>query len=143
MLGEPLDSRLSTLNSSTGIQSFARPMALQPGTRLGSFEVLGPLGAGGMGEVYRAHDTRLGRDVAIKVLPEAFARDPARAARFEREARLLAAINHPAIAAIYGGEEFDSLRCIILELVDGETLSERLARGPLSLEETVALGGQI
>jgi TolB-like protein/Flp pilus assembly protein TadD len=118
-------------------------MALQPGTRLGSFEVLGPLGAGGMGEVYRAHDSRLGRDVAIKVLPEAFARDPARAARFEREARLLAAINHPAIAAIYGAEELDSLRCIIMELVPGETLAERIARGPMPLEEACDLSRQI
>ena len=118
-------------------------MALQPGTRLGSFEVLGPLGAGGMGEVYRAHDSRLGRDVAIKVLPEAFARDPARAARFEREARLLAAINHPAIAAIYGAEELDSVRCIIMELVPGETLSERLARGALPLGETLGIARQI
>ena len=118
-------------------------MALQPGTRLGSFEVLGPLGAGGMGEVYRARDTRLGRDVAIKVLPESFARDPARAARFEREARLLAAINHPAIGAIYGAEEFDSLRCIIMELVPGETLAERILRGPISLEEACDLSRQI
>jgi tetratricopeptide (TPR) repeat protein len=118
-------------------------MALQPGTRLGSFEVLGPLGAGGMGEVYRAHDSRLGRDVAIKVLPEAFARDPARTARFEREARLLAAINHPAIGAIYGAEEFDSLRCIIMELVPGETLAEKIARGLLSPDETCDLGSQI
>jgi serine/threonine protein kinase len=108
-----------------GIQSIAQFMALQPGTRLGSFEVLGPLGAGGMGEVYRARDTRLDRDVAIKVLPESFARDPARAARFDREARLLAAINHPAIGAIYGAEEFDSLRCIIMELVPGETRPRR------------------
>jgi Flp pilus assembly protein TadD/TolB-like protein len=118
-------------------------MALQPGTRLGIFEVLGPLGAGGMGEVYRARDTRLGRDVAIKVLPESFARDPARAARFEREARLLAAINHPAIGAVYGAEEFGSLRCIIMELVPGETLTERLARGPIPLEEACDLARQI
>ena len=118
-------------------------MALQPGTRLGTFEVLGPLGAGGMGEVYRARDTRLGRDVAIKVLPESFARDPARAARFEREARLLAAINHPAIGAIYGAEEFDSLRCIIMELVPGETLAEKMSRGPIPLEETCDLARQI
>ncbi len=118
-------------------------MALQPGTRLGSFEVLGPLGAGGMGEVYRARDTRLGRDVAIKVLPESFARDPARAARFEREARLLAAINHPAIGAIYGAEEFDSLRCIIMELVPGETLAERIVRGPIPLEEACEIARQI
>ncbi len=118
-------------------------MALQPGTRLGTFEILGPLGAGGMGEVYRAHDKRLGRDVAIKVLPEAFARDPARAARFEREARLLAAINHPAIAAIYGAEDLESTRCIIMELVPGETLAERLTRGALPLEETLGIAGQI
>jgi Flp pilus assembly protein TadD/TolB-like protein len=118
-------------------------MALQPGTRLGSFEVLGPLGAGGMGEVYRAHDKRLDRDVAIKVLPESFARDPARAARFEREARLLAAINHPAIAAIYGAEELDSVRCIIMELVPGETLAERLTQGALPLGETLGIARQI
>ncbi len=126
-----------------GIESVAQFMALQPGTRLGSFEVLGPLGAGGMGEVYRARDTRLGRDVAIKVLPESFARDPARAARFEREARLLAAINHPAIGAIYGAEEFDSLRCIIMELVPGQTLAERILRGPIPLEEACDLSRQI
>jgi len=96
-----------------------------------------------MGEVYRARDTRLGRDVAIKVLPESFARDPSRAARFEREARLLAAINHPAIGAIYGAEEFDSLRCIIMELVPGETLAERIARGPMPLEEVRDLSRQI
>ena len=118
-------------------------MALQPGTRLGSFEVLGPLGAGSMGEVYRARDTRLGRDVAIKVLPESFARDPARAARFEREARMLAAINHPAIGAIYGAEEFDSLPCIIMEFVPGETLAERILRGPMPLEEVCDVARQI
>jgi Flp pilus assembly protein TadD/TolB-like protein len=118
-------------------------MALKPGSRLGSFEVLGPLGEGGMGEVYRARDTRLGRDVAIKILHESFARDPDRAARFEREARLLAAINHPAIGAIYGAEEFDSLRCIIMELVPGETLAERIARGPMPLEEVCDLSRQI
>lgn len=118
-------------------------MSLQPGTRLGSFEVLGPLGAGGMGEVYRAHDKRLGRDVAIKVLPEAFARDPERAARFKREARLLAAINHPAIAAIYGAEKLDSVHCIIMELVPGETLAERLKRGALPLGETLGIARQI
>jgi serine/threonine-protein kinase len=118
-------------------------MALKPGTRLGSFEVLGPLGAGGMGEVYRARDTRLGRDVAIKVLPESFAQDPSRTARFEREARLLAAINHPAIGAIYGAEEFHSLRCIIMELVPGETLAERILRGPIPLGEACDLSRQI
>ncbi len=118
-------------------------MALQPGTRLGNFEILDPLGKGGMGEVYRARDTRLGRDVAIKVLPESFARDPARAARFEREARLLAAVNHPGIAAIYGAEEFGSIPCIVMELVPGETLSERTANGALSLAESLTLSRQI
>jgi Flp pilus assembly protein TadD/TolB-like protein len=118
-------------------------MALQPGARLGNFEVLGPLGAGGMGEVYLARDTRLGRDVAIKVLPETFAKDPARAARFDREARLLATINHPAIAAVYGAEEFDQIPCIVMELVPGETLSERLARGQLPLAEALDFARQI
>ncbi len=118
-------------------------MALQPGTRLGSFEVLGPLGAGGMGEVYRARDTRLHRDVAIKVLPESFAPDPARIARFKNEARLLAAINHPAIAAIYSTEEFDSRPCIIMELVLGETLAEKISRGPIPLAEVCDLSRQI
>src|SRR6266571_5092497 len=118
-------------------------MALQPGKRLGNFEILGPLGKGGMGEVYRARDSRLGRDVAIKILPESFAKDPTRAARFEREARLLAAVNHPGIAAIYGAEEFDSIPCIVMELVPGETLSEKMAQGALSLAESLALGRQI
>jgi serine/threonine protein kinase len=84
-------------------------MALQPGTRLGLYEIVGPLGAGGMGEVYRAKDTKLGRDVALKVLPELFARDPDRLARFEREAQLLASLNHPNIAAIYGIEGVGSV----------------------------------
>jgi serine/threonine-protein kinase len=118
-------------------------MPLAPGVRLGIFEILGPLGAGGMGEVYRARDGRLGRDVAIKILPEDLARDPARIARFEREGRLLAALNHPGIAAIYGAEESDAVRYIVLELVPGETLSERLARGGLSLRESLEIGRQI
>src|SRR5689334_15004517 len=97
-------------------------MPLAPGHRLGSYEILSPLGVGGMGEVYRALDTRLKREVALKVLPEAFARDPARMARFQREAELLAALNHPNIAAIYGLEE----NALIMELVDGVTLSGSL-----------------
>jgi serine/threonine-protein kinase len=118
-------------------------MALQPGTRLGSFEVLDPLGKGGMGEVYRARDTRLGRDVAIKVLPETFSKDPARLARFEREARLLASVNHPGIAAIYGVEDLEGVPCIVMELVPGETLSGKLAGGALSVEESLAIARQI
>ena len=99
---------------------------LEPGTRLGVYEIVGRLGAGGMGEVYRARDTKLRRDVAIKILPSAFVTDADRAARFEREARVLAALNHPHIAAIYGFEQ----GALILELVEGETLADRIARGP-------------
>src|SRR5687767_7926228 len=114
-------------------------MPLSPGTRLGPYEVLSSLGAGGMGEVYRARDTKLNREVAIKVLPEAFASDPDRVARFEREAQLLASINHPHIAAIYGVEG----QAIVLELVDGPTLSDRIATGPLPIEEALRLARQI
>jgi Tol biopolymer transport system component len=99
-------------------------MSLGSGSRIGAYEVIGPLGAGGMGEVYRARDTRLGRDVAIKVLPDAFARDAERLARFDREARVLASLNHPNIAAIYGREQTDGLEALVLELVDGRTLDE-------------------
>jgi serine/threonine protein kinase/Flp pilus assembly protein TadD len=118
-------------------------MTLDPGTRLGTYEILGPLGAGGMGEVYRAHDRKLGREVAIKVLSEAFASDPSRVARFEREARMLAAVNHPGIAAIYGAEEDGDFRYIVMELVQGETLSEKLAAGPIPIPEALSLAAQI
>jgi Tol biopolymer transport system component len=114
-------------------------MALAPGTRLGAYEIVAPLGAGGMGEVYRARDSRLNRDVAIKVLSDAFADDAERVARFEREAQLLAAVNHPHIAAIYGVEG----RAIVLELVDGVTLAERLAAGPLSVDDAIPIAMQI
>src|SRR5262249_55610129 len=109
----------------------------------GTFEIVEPIGAGGMGEVYRARDRRLGRDVAIKILPEAFGRDPARIARFEREARLLAALNHPSVAAIYGAEEAEGVRYLVLELVPGETLAEKLTRGPLPVREALGVGRQI
>jgi serine/threonine protein kinase/Flp pilus assembly protein TadD len=118
-------------------------MPLEAGVRLGTFEILEPIGAGGMGEVYRARDRRLGRDVAIKILPEAFGRDPARVVRFEREARLLAALNHPGVGAIYGAEEAEGLRYLVLELVPGETLAERLARGPLATREALEISRQI
>ena len=98
------------------------------------YEIGSPLGFGGMGEVYRARDTKLGRDVAIKILPRAFTSDPERLARFEREARMLAALNHPNIGAIYGLEDADGVRALVLELVDGETLADRIARGALSAE---------
>ena len=118
-------------------------MTLDPGARLGTYEILGPLGAGGMGEVYRARDRKLGREVAIKVLPEALASDAERIARFEREARMLAAVNHPAIAAIYGAEEDRDVRYIVMELVPGETLAEKLVGGPLPMPEALGLAAQI
>ena len=114
-------------------------MALESGTRLGHYEILAPLGVGGMGEVYRAHDTKLGRDVAIKVLHEAFSRDKERLARFEREARLLAQLNHANIATLYGLEESDGQPFLVMELVEGETLAERIARGPIPLDEAIPL----
>ena len=118
-------------------------MKLADGTRIGAYEIRAALGAGGMGEVYRARDTRLDRDVAIKVLPDAFAADPERVARFEREARTLAALNHPHVAHIYGVEEQRGVRALVMELVDGETLAERLARGALPLEDALPIARQI
>jgi serine/threonine protein kinase/tetratricopeptide (TPR) repeat protein len=118
-------------------------MPLAAGSKFGVYSILGPLGSGGMGEVYRAVDTRLGREVAVKTLPEQFSGDPERLARFEREARILAALNHPSIAAIYGLEESDDARFIVMELVPGETLSERLSHGPLPLEEALKIARQI
>jgi TolB-like protein len=117
---------------------------LNPGTKLGSYEITAPIGAGGMGEVYCARDTKLGRDVAIKVLPEAFAHDPERLARFQREARMLAALNHPNIAAIYGLEENAGRNYLVMELVPGETLRERVARErQVPVEEALAIAKQI
>ena len=118
-------------------------MPLASGTRLGPYEIVAPLGAGGMGEVYRARDPRLGRDVAIKALPAAFARDPERLGRFEREAQTLASFSHPNIAAIHGLEDQDGLPHLVLELVEGESLAARLARGALSTREALAICVQI
>src|SRR5436189_4359447 len=98
------------------------------GTRLGPYDLASLVGAGGMGEVYRARDTKLGRDVAIKILPSSFAADPDRLARFEREARVLASLNHPHVGAIYGVEETGGVQALVLELIEGETLAERLER---------------
>jgi eukaryotic-like serine/threonine-protein kinase len=116
---------------------------MTPGTRLGPYEILGSLGAGGMGEVYRARDTKLGRDVALKVLPPAFTADVDRVARFAREARLLASLNHPHIGTIYGFEDGGHVPALVLELVNGETLDDRLSRGPLPLSEALAVAEQI
>jgi len=118
-------------------------MPLTPGTRLGPYEIIAPLGAGGMGEVFRARDTRLGREVAIKALPAAFAQDPERLARFEREAKLLASLSHANIAGIHGLEEHDGRRYLILEFVDGETLAGRLSRGPLALDEAAEVARDV
>jgi Tol biopolymer transport system component len=118
-------------------------MSVAPGTRIGPYEVLDLIGAGGMGEVYRARDTKLRREVALKVLPEAFAADPARRARLEREAHVLASLNHPHIAAIYGFEDGDTVTALALELVDGETLADRIARGPIAIDGALAAARQI
>src|SRR5580692_8570403 len=109
-------------------------MPLSVGTRLGPYEILAPIGAGGMGEVYRARDTKLKREVAIKVLPETFARDPERMARFQREAEVLASLNHPNIAAIYGVED----RALVMELVEGES-----PKGPLPFDDAWKIAKQI
>jgi eukaryotic-like serine/threonine-protein kinase len=118
-------------------------MTLAAGTRLGSYEVLAQIGAGGMGEVYQAHDTKLGRDVAIKVLPEAFAHDADRLSRFQREAKMLAALNHPNIATIHGLEQSGETSYLVMELVSGETLAERVKAGPLGIEEALKIAVQI
>ena len=114
-------------------------MALSSGYRLGQYEVLALLGAGGMGEVYRARDTKLVRDVALKVLPEVFALDPERLARFKREAQVLASLNHPHIAHVYGLEESGGTIALVMELVDGEDLSQRLTRGPIPIDEALRI----
>jgi len=118
-------------------------MALANGTKLGPYEILAPLGAGGMGEVYRARDTKLNREVALKVLPEAFATDAERMARFEREAQVLASVNHPNLAAIYGMEESTAVRALVMELVEGPTLADRIAQGPIAIEEALPVAKQI
>jgi eukaryotic-like serine/threonine-protein kinase len=119
------------------------PMPLVIGTHLGLYEVTAHIGAGGMGEVYQAQDTKLGRKVALKILPEAFALDPDRAARFEREAKVLASLNHPHIAALYGFEEAGPNHFLVMELVEGETLADRLRRGPMPVVDALKVGHQI
>jgi len=118
-------------------------MALTPGTRLGPYEVVGALGVGGMGEVYRARDARLNREVALKVLPDSLTDDPDRLARFAREAQVLASLNHPHIAAIYGLEEAGRTRALVLELVEGPTLADRILKGALALDEALPVARQI
>ena len=118
-------------------------MPLTPGTTLGSYTVTAKIGEGGMGEVYRARDTKLDRDVALKVLPQAFTDDPDRLARFEREAKVLASLNHPNIGHIYGLEEAEGTRALVLELIEGPTLEDRIKRGPIPLDEALPIAKQI
>ena len=121
----------------------ALPLALTPGTRLGVYEVVASIGEGGMGQVFRARDTRLDRDVAIKILPEAFAHDADRLARFQREAKTLASLNHPNIAAIHGLEESGGVTALVMELVDGDDLSQRIARSAIPIDEALPIAKQI
>src|ERR1700720_1788411 len=118
-------------------------MSLSVGDRLGSYEILAPIGAGGMGEVYKARDTKLDRNVAIKVLPSALARDPERLARFEREAKVLASLDHPNIGHIYGLGDAEDSRGVVLSLIGGPPVADRIQAGPLPLDEAVAIAKQI
>src|SRR5215472_11158713 len=116
---------------------------LSAGTMFGPYEILAGIGAGGMGEVYRAKDTKLGREVALKVLPATFTNDPDRVARFRREAQVLASLNHPHIGAIYGLDEANGTQFLVLELVDGESLDKRIARGPIPVDDALGIARQI
>ena len=118
-------------------------MALAAGDRLGVYEVRDLIGAGGMGEVYRGHDTKLNRSVALKILPDAFASDPDRLARFKREAQVLASLSHSNIGSIFGFEETDTVHALVLELIEGPTLADRLAHGPLALDDALPVARQI
>jgi eukaryotic-like serine/threonine-protein kinase len=118
-------------------------LAFTPGARLGPDEIRSPLGAGGMGEVYRARDTKLDREVAIKILPDVFVSDPERVARFQREAKTLASLNHPHIAHIHGLEESGGIVALVMELVEGEDLAHRIARGPIPIEDALPIAKQI
>src|SRR5216684_2054111 len=118
-------------------------MAIASGTKIGPYEVLAPLGAGGMGEVYRAKDTRLGRDVAIKILPKDMSADPERKQRFQREAKTISSLNHPNICTLHDIGSQDGLDYLVMECVEGETLAKRLEKGPLPLEEVLKYGAQI
>src|ERR1700730_1137110 len=133
----------ATLPDLSGMAQQAPGPGLWIGRRVGPYEIVAPLGAGGMGEVYRARDTRLKRDVAIKVLPETFANDPDRLARFQREAEVLATLNHPNIAAVYGLEESGRTAAIVLELVEGATMSARVPRGALPVADALSIARQI
>jgi serine/threonine protein kinase len=138
------ESQLQSAGETVSMGPQATPtMELASGTRLGPYAILGPLGSGGMGHVYRARDVTLGRSVAVKVLRDEYDGDPAWLARFEREARMLAALNHPNIATVHGLDEANGLRYLVMELVSGQTLADRLTRGPLPLDEALAVCSQV
>jgi serine/threonine protein kinase len=118
-------------------------MAVTPGDRLGSYEIVALIGSGGMGEVYRARDAKLNRDVALKVLPEHFATDPERLARFKREAQVLASLNHPNVGAIYGLEDGGGVYALVLELIEGPTLADRITQGRIPLDEALPIATEI
>ena len=118
-------------------------MSLEIGSRLGHYAVTALIGEGGMGQVYQATDMKLNRQVALKILPEAFASDPDRLARFQREAQVLASLNHPNIAAIHGLEESDGQQALVLELVEGPTLADRIKQGPIPVDEALPIAKQI
>jgi len=118
-------------------------LTLTPGTRLGPYEIVAAIGAGGMGEVYRARDAKLNRDVALKIVSGAFIADPDRLARFRREAQVLASLNHPNIAAIYGFEDSGATHALVLELVEGPTLADRIAEGPIALVDAIPIAKQL
>ncbi len=121
----------------------AQLMALNAGTSIGHYDVTALLGEGGMGQVWQATDTQLNRQVALKILPDAFAADPDRLARFTREAQILASLNHPNIAAIHGSEESEGTRALVLELVEGPTLADRIKQGPIPIDEALPIAKQI
>src|SRR5206468_10269900 len=123
------------LSDSSASAAIIPPVPISPGSRIGVYEVISPLGEGAMGVVFRARDTKLLRDVALKVLPEHFASSPDRLSRLQREAQVLASLNHPNIAHVYGLEQVGSAGCIVMELVEGETLAEKLRNGPIPLDE--------
>src|SRR5262249_15268613 len=118
-------------------------MQLSSGTRLGPYEIISPIGAGGMGEVYKARDTKLNRDVALKILPAEFALDQDRLVRFNREAHVLASLDHPNIGAIYGFEDSEGIHALVLQLVEGPTLADRIANGAIPLDEALPIARQI
>jgi Tol biopolymer transport system component len=142
LLDQPVSAERFLVTDDSGVDA-NDPSAVRVGQRLGVYQLQALIGRGGMGEVYRARDTRLGRDVALKILPRLFISDPDRLARFEREARVLASLNHPHIGAIYGLEDADGVRALVLELVNGETLADRIARGPIPLNETLTIARQV